>query len=208
MKVSHAALVLACILALGASGPALAQPCVQDADLRQRRRLLAADQCVSNSCVLGGGGDLDGDLVPDAELDTTITFELSKVVLRRRTTGLVDNSSLKGRGGCLVVGRNTTCVNSSSQLPNSRRASSSCRGKPTAMKASIKLKALTQTSTPPAALGPPFLGPVTINPHVQALARSGAVRSARPAAGLPRGLEPRLQGALAPRPVAKSPALG
>lgn len=101
MSLPHATLVLACILALGAVGPALAQPCVQDVDCDNGDTCSLPDLCILDTCLLGGLGDLDDDLVCDAELDTTFTFELSKVVLRRRTTGQVDNSSLKGRGDLL-----------------------------------------------------------------------------------------------------------
>jgi hypothetical protein len=101
MNLYRAALVLACMLGLGSGGPALAQPCVQDADCENGDTCSLPDLCVSNSCAPGGGDDSNDDLVCDAELDTTLTFELSKVVLRRRTTGLVDNSSLKGRGDLL-----------------------------------------------------------------------------------------------------------
>lgn len=63
---------------------------------------------------------------------------------------------------CLVVGRNTTCINSSSVLQQFKARFQQLPRQPTAMKASIKLKLLTQTSTPPLTLGPPFRGPATI----------------------------------------------
>ncbi len=87
-------------------------------------------------------------------------------------------------GDCLVVGKNTVCVNQATLLQQFRARFQQLPRQPTAMKASINLKALTQTSSPPATLGPPFRGPVTVTltyaPQVGGLfSRPGLVRDCR-----------------------------
>ena len=87
--------LLAVFVAFGSARFATAS-CTVDADCDNGDTCSVPDQCVLGTCVLGGGGDLNGDLVCDAELDE-ITIRLTKLILRRKTFPTVDNSSVKGR---------------------------------------------------------------------------------------------------------------
>jgi len=57
------------------------------------------DLCVAGECVVGGGGDSDGDGLCDADDETDLPLAVSKITMRRDTTrpGL-DNSSVKAKG--------------------------------------------------------------------------------------------------------------
>lgn len=87
--------LLASLVALGTPRVATAS-CTVDADCDNGDTCSVPDVCQMNTCILGGGGDTNGDFVCDAELDE-ITIRVTKLVLRRKTFPDVDNSSVKGR---------------------------------------------------------------------------------------------------------------
>jgi hypothetical protein len=93
-------IVLTALFALGmALVPAgrAAGACVTDADCDNGDSCSQPDQCISGNCVLGGGGDTNHDLICDAELDPNTTFNLTRIVIKKKTAGR-DNSVAKGSG--------------------------------------------------------------------------------------------------------------
>jgi hypothetical protein len=62
------------------TGRALA--CSMDAECDNGDVCSVPDTCVAGSCVLGGGGDPDGDLVCDGEYDPTKTMKVNRVVAK------------------------------------------------------------------------------------------------------------------------------
>jgi hypothetical protein len=98
--------LLACTTALfvGLVSVSPAAACVDDAECDNGDTCSIPDTCVSGSCVLGGGGDADDDLVCDAELDPTFEFTVTRLVIRRRNSLRSDNSAVKGGGDLLVHG--------------------------------------------------------------------------------------------------------
>lgn len=101
MSLARAAVTVGVVLALTAGGVAPVAACMADAECDNGDTCALPDLCLAGSCVLGGGGDLDGDLVCDAEEDPSFSFELTKVVVRRRTAARRDNSSIKGTADLL-----------------------------------------------------------------------------------------------------------
>ena len=89
-----------CVLAVG---PA-AMACTTDAECDNGDTCSEPDTCVLGSCVLGGGGDTDDDLVCDDELDADLNMKATKLVARRKTVTFLDNSATKGRGDLLQGG--------------------------------------------------------------------------------------------------------
>jgi len=63
---------------------AVAYPCTDDAECDNGDTCSEPDRCVSGSCVLGGGGDANGDLVCDDELDSALDLRLTKLIVRLR----------------------------------------------------------------------------------------------------------------------------
>ena len=63
-----------------AAVPALA--CTEDAECDNGDTCSIPDLCLAGSCVLGGGGDVNGDLICDAEFDPTIDVRLTRLTAR------------------------------------------------------------------------------------------------------------------------------
>ncbi|HJQ83594.1 MAG TPA: hypothetical protein VKA21_05940 [Candidatus Binatia bacterium] len=78
--------------------------CTTDAECDNGDTCSTADQCLVAVCVLGGGGDANDDLVCDDELDGGTTFNLTRLVLRRRNSLRSDNSAAKGGGDLFISG--------------------------------------------------------------------------------------------------------
>jgi hypothetical protein len=97
MWIRSAAIVLA--LALVPTACALA--CMQDADCDNGDSCSQPDTCVSGSCVLGGGGDADDDLICDAERDPYMSFNVTRTVIKKKTLA-IDNSAAKGSGDFFI----------------------------------------------------------------------------------------------------------
>jgi len=89
--------VLAAIALAFALAPAARAACVTDADCDNGDTCNEPDVCDNGTCVLGGGGDTDNDLVCDADVDADLSFNLTRVVLKKQTSG-ADNSVAKGSG--------------------------------------------------------------------------------------------------------------
>jgi hypothetical protein len=94
------ALALGVVLIVPASGHA----CVTDAECDNGDVCSVPDTCVAGSCQLGGGGDTNGDLACDAELDADTAASLTKLTLRRKTSLYADNSAAKGGGDLFSLG--------------------------------------------------------------------------------------------------------
>jgi len=67
-------------LALGFSMPA--RGCTTDAECDNGDTCSVPDQCQGGSCVLGGGGDPDNDLICDDEFDPSLNIKLTKLIIR------------------------------------------------------------------------------------------------------------------------------
>jgi hypothetical protein len=77
------AMLLLSVLCVAAPGLVrLASGCTVDADCDNGDTCSVPDTCVSGSCVLGGGGDSDGDLICDAEFNPYADLAVSKVVAK------------------------------------------------------------------------------------------------------------------------------
>jgi hypothetical protein len=77
------AMLLLSVLWVAAPGlTRLASGCTIDADCDNSDTCSVPDLCVSGSCVLGGGGDSDGDLICDAEFNPDADLAVSKVVAK------------------------------------------------------------------------------------------------------------------------------
>jgi len=81
--------------------PAARASCVQDADCDNGDTCSFPDVCDNGTCVLGGGGDSNDDLVCDDELDPDMSFNLTRIVIKKKTAG-TDNSVAKGSGDLFV----------------------------------------------------------------------------------------------------------
>ena len=73
-------LIISGILALGFSLPA--GGCTTDAECDNGDTCSVPDQCQGDSCVLGGGGDTDNNLVCDDEFYSGSTLRLTRVIIR------------------------------------------------------------------------------------------------------------------------------
>jgi len=78
--------------------------CVTDAECDNGDVCSVPDSCVLGSCELGGGGDTNNDLVCDAELDTDVNMNLTRLTVRRKTSTRSDNSAVKGGGDLFALG--------------------------------------------------------------------------------------------------------
>jgi len=102
--------MMKCRLAVVASvvvlcmGRVVTASCVVDADCDNGDTCSVPDVCTAGTCVLGGGGDANGDLVCDAELDPHTVFNLTKMIVKRKKSNRGDNSVAKGGGDLFVSG--------------------------------------------------------------------------------------------------------
>src|SRR5262249_34558097 len=76
--------------------------CTADADCDNGDTCSQPDHCVSGSCVLGGGGDADENLVCDAEFNPAIDIKVTKVVAR--TSALPGRDIIRGGGDFIDLG--------------------------------------------------------------------------------------------------------
>jgi hypothetical protein len=67
-----------CVVAPGVATPA--SSCTVDADCDNGDTCSVPDTCVSGGCVLGGGGDADGDYICDDEANPDADVDVNKVV--------------------------------------------------------------------------------------------------------------------------------
>src|SRR5215831_14613716 len=101
---------------------ALALACVQDSECDNGDTCSVPDTCVSEpnepngNCVLGGGGDTNGDLVCDDELDPNIVFSITKLTVRRRDSLRDDNSAVKGSADLLLAGSSANAFDGTSDI--------------------------------------------------------------------------------------------
>jgi hypothetical protein len=91
-------------LAIALLSSPLALACVNDAECDNGDTCSVPDTCNAGTCVLGGGGDANDDLVCDAEFDPGFEFNMTRLVIRRRNSLRSDNSAVKGGGDLLVPG--------------------------------------------------------------------------------------------------------
>lgn len=94
----HLALVLPLlgVLALGFSTTAAA--CTLDAECDNGDTCSIPDTCQAGSCVLGGGGDVDADLICDDEFDPAADFTNTKTIVRTRPNGGPSSAIVRGAG--------------------------------------------------------------------------------------------------------------
>jgi hypothetical protein len=78
--------------------------CTVDADCDNGDVCSVADVCSSGTCVLGGGGDSDANLVCDGEFAPGATINVTRSTLRKRTSSFSDNSSVRGAGDFVLDG--------------------------------------------------------------------------------------------------------
>jgi hypothetical protein len=86
-----------------ALSPAGAGACTVDADCDNGDVCSVADVCASGTCVLGGGGDTDANLVCDDEYSGA-SINVTRSTLRKRTSSFSDNSSVRGAGDFVLEG--------------------------------------------------------------------------------------------------------
>jgi hypothetical protein len=84
------------VLALGLSTTALA--CTTDAECDNGDTCSVPDTCQAGTCVLGGGGDLDADLICDGEFDPAADFTSTKTIIRTRPNGGPSSAIIRGAG--------------------------------------------------------------------------------------------------------------
>jgi hypothetical protein len=84
------------VLALGLS--TAAPGCTTDAECDNGDTCSVPDTCQTGSCVLGGSGDTDGDLICDDEFDPAADFTTTKVVIRTRPNAGPDSAIVRGSG--------------------------------------------------------------------------------------------------------------
>jgi hypothetical protein len=94
----------------------LALACVQDSECDNGDTCSVPDTCVSGNCELGGGGDTNGDLVCDDELDPNIVFSITKLTVRRRDSLRDDNSAAKGSADLFLTGDAATAFDGTSDI--------------------------------------------------------------------------------------------
>jgi hypothetical protein len=70
-------------LAIALLSSPLALACVNDAECDNGDTCSVPDTCNAGTCVLGGGGDANDDLVCDAEFDPGFEFNMTRLVIRR-----------------------------------------------------------------------------------------------------------------------------
>jgi len=90
------------IFLLSATGGPVALACTTDAECDNQDTCSLPDQCVLGSCILGGGGDLNDDLICDAEFDPTIDLRLTRIVAR--TSDKADGDTIRGAGDFIDLG--------------------------------------------------------------------------------------------------------
>jgi hypothetical protein len=83
-------------LALGVS--TAAPGCTTDAECDNGDTCSIADTCQAGSCLLGGSGDTDGDLICDDEFDPAADFTSTKVIIRTRPNAGPDSAIVRGSG--------------------------------------------------------------------------------------------------------------
>lgn len=96
--------LLGIVLAGGLAGASAVSGCTVDADCDNADTCSVPDQCVATVCQLGGVGDANGDLVCDGEQDPGISFNLTRIIIRRKDSSRSDNSAVKGGGDLFVLG--------------------------------------------------------------------------------------------------------
>jgi hypothetical protein len=94
----HSGLVLPLVgaLALGFSTAALA--CTTDPECDNGDTCSVADVCDAGSCILGGGGDVNSDLICDGEFDPAADFTSTKTIIRTRPNGGPNSAIIRGAG--------------------------------------------------------------------------------------------------------------
>jgi hypothetical protein len=102
MSKLSSALLLALLCALGPAAAPAAAACLVDADCDNGDTCAAPDQCVAGSCVLGGGGDTNGDFVCDGEFDPDADVKITKVVAK--TSALAGRDVVRGSGDFIELG--------------------------------------------------------------------------------------------------------
>jgi hypothetical protein len=95
-----AVLAFLIVVPVALSRPASA--CVTDAECDNGDTCSVPDQCVTGSCVLGGGGDQDGNLVCDDEFDPAADIKVTKVVAK--TSALAGRDLVRGGGDFIDLG--------------------------------------------------------------------------------------------------------
>src|SRR4029077_17514755 len=78
MSTPFRALLCSTAVALTLSSASIALACVTDAECDNADPCSAPDTCNAGSCVLGGGGDANDDLVCDAEFDPGFEFNMTR----------------------------------------------------------------------------------------------------------------------------------
>ena len=78
--------------------------CTDDPNCDNGDTCSVPDTCVAGICHLGGGGDTNGDLVCDDELDPNIIFSVTKIAVHRRDSLRDDNSAAKGSADLFLTG--------------------------------------------------------------------------------------------------------
>ena len=87
---------------LAAAGGSPALGCTADADCDNGDTCSVPDQCIGGVCILGGGGDLNDDLICEGEFDPTIDLRVTRIVAR--TTVKVDQDTIRGGGDFIDLG--------------------------------------------------------------------------------------------------------
>jgi hypothetical protein len=82
---------------------AAAAACVTDAECDNGDVCSVADACVAGTCQPGGSGDTDSDLVCDDERDPDVTLNVTRLIVRGRTSDRTDNSRIRASGDLLAA---------------------------------------------------------------------------------------------------------
>jgi hypothetical protein len=90
--------VLALALLAICARPMVARACTQDDECDNGDVCTIADTCVLGTCLLGGIGDLDANLVCDGEFNAGKGLSVTRLVLRKGTTTVGNLSSVLGSG--------------------------------------------------------------------------------------------------------------
>jgi len=94
-------LALLAVLALGVPTPVRA--CSNDGECDNGDTCSVPDQCQSGSCVLGGGGDTDGNLICDAEFDPNVNIRVTKLNVTTSPDGSTGTGTIRGAGDFIDV---------------------------------------------------------------------------------------------------------
>jgi len=94
----HMALVLPVLAALALGFTTTAAACTVDAECDNGDTCSVPDQCQTGTCVVGGGGDVDADLICDGEYDPAADFTSTKTIIRTRPRGGPNSAIVRGAG--------------------------------------------------------------------------------------------------------------